>query len=80
MRAVHEHFLLVADSGRAKYAARMSLGTVKRRKYKKTFEEKFWEDYKPPIYVPNKYVWAASALVMICLAWYSTTLSAVGKG
>ncbi|CAD7702338.1 unnamed protein product [Ostreobium quekettii] len=61
-------------TGRARYSASASAGPVKRRKYKQSFEEKFWENYKPPIQVSNKYVWAASAMVLLSLAWYSTTL------
>ena len=40
----------------------------------KTWDEKFWEDWEPPVYVRNHYVWVASAVVAMWLAFWSTQL------
>jgi len=44
----------------------------------KTWDEEFWANYKPPVYLANKYVWAAAAIVALGLAWYSTMYQAPG--
>lgn len=44
------------------------------RKRELTWEERFFEEYRPPNLVPNKYVLVAGILVAIGLAVYSTTL------
>ena len=45
-----------------------------KRKRELTWEERFFEEYRPPNLVPNKYVLVAGILVAISLAVYSTTL------
>lgn len=42
--------------------------------YKKTWEDEFLENYKPPALLSNKYVWVASIVVGAGLAVYSATL------
>lgn len=37
----------------------------------KTWDEEFWENYTPPMYLKNRYVWAAASIICIGLAWYS---------
>lgn len=37
----------------------------------KTWDEEFWENYEPPKYLKNRYVWAAATIVTLGLAWYS---------
>eukprot|EP00892_Ulva_mutabilis_P003141 jgi/Ulvmu1/12828/UM098_0009.1 len=37
----------------------------------KTLEEEFWENYQPPSYMRNKYVWAAALIIGAAAAWYS---------
>jgi hypothetical protein len=37
----------------------------------KRWDESYWEEWEPPRYFENSYVWAASALVAAGLAWYS---------
>ena len=44
------------------------------RKRELTWEERFFEEYRPPNLVPNKYVLVACIIVAISLAVYSTTL------
>ena len=44
------------------------------RKRELTWEERFFEEYKPPNLVPNKYILVAGILIAISLAVYSTTL------
>ncbi len=38
-----------------------------------TWEERFFEEYRPPQLVPNKYVLVASIILAVGLAWYSAT-------
>lgn len=40
-------------------------------KKEKSFEEDFWENYRPPSYTTNKYVWAAALAVGSIAAYYS---------
>lgn len=42
--------------------------------YKKTWEDEFLENYKPPSVLTNKYVWVASIVVGAGMAVYSATL------
>jgi hypothetical protein len=44
------------------------------RKRELTWEERFFEEYRPPNLVPNKYVLVAGIIIAISLAVYSTTL------
>lgn len=37
----------------------------------KTLEEEFWDNYQPPSYARNKYIWAAAAIIGSAAAWYS---------
>jgi hypothetical protein len=37
-------------------------------------EDEFWETYRAPSYLRNKYVWAAASTIGIGLALYSRTL------
>lgn len=37
----------------------------------KTWDEEFWENYTPPTYLKNRYVWAAASIISLGLAWYS---------
>ena len=37
---------------------------VQKPKREKTWDEEFWENYEPPKYLKNKYVWAATAVVV----------------
>lgn len=41
-----------------------------RKKRELTLEEQFWEEYRPPNALKNKYVWAATGAVIV-LAWWS---------
>jgi tetratricopeptide (TPR) repeat protein len=41
------------------------------KKKKKTWDEEFWDSYTPPGPLKNKYVWIASCIVGLGLAWYS---------
>ena len=41
-----------------------------KRQREQSLEEKFWEDYRPPNALKNKYVWAA-AVVVALLGWWS---------
>ncbi len=41
-----------------------------RRKRELSLEEKFWEEYRPPNALKNKYVWAATGAVIV-LAWWT---------
>lgn len=43
-------------------------------KRKKTWDEEFWDSYSPPKYLRNRYVVAASIIVSIGLAWYSSVM------
>jgi hypothetical protein len=45
--------------------------SVQEMQKEKSFEDKFWENYTPPSYVTNKYVWVAAAVVGSFLAYYS---------
>ncbi len=38
-----------------------------------TLEEKFWEEYRPPNALENKYVWAAAVCVLL-LSWWSVSV------
>jgi hypothetical protein len=40
----------------------------------KTWDEEYWENYRPPMYLANQYVWAAAATVAAGLAWYSARI------
>lgn len=40
----------------------------------KSLEEMWAENYTPPAWVENRYVWAAFAVICSGLAWYSTKL------
>ena len=42
--------------------------------YKKTWEDEFLENYKPPALLSNRYVWIASIVLGAGLAVYSATL------
>ena len=33
--------------------------------------QEFWDSYQPPVYLSNRYVWVASAVVATALAYYS---------
>jgi len=44
-------------------------------KFKKSMEDEFWDNYRPPSYLRNKYVWVASAVLSVALAIYSSTHS-----
>lgn len=46
-----------------------------RKKVKKSLEDQFWDEYRPPQLVPNRYVWIASSVLAVGLAWYSTGMS-----
>lgn len=37
----------------------------------KSWDEEFWESYKPPQYLKNKYVWAASFVLFLGIVLYS---------
>jgi len=37
----------------------------------KSWDEEFWENYKPPQYLKNKYVWAASLILFLGIVLYS---------
>jgi hypothetical protein len=37
----------------------------------KSFEEDFWENYRPPSYTTNKYFWAAALSFGLIAAYYS---------
>jgi len=41
------------------------------KKVELTLEERVLRDYVPPIRLPNKYIQAASLLLILGLAWYS---------
>lgn len=56
--------------GRLRQPARPS-GADSAPKKSKTLEEEFWENYQPPSYARNKYVWAAAAILGSAAAWYS---------
>lgn len=47
--------------------------TQQKNKKKKAWDEEFWESYKPPQYLKNRYVWAAGSIIAVGLAWYSST-------
>ncbi|KAK9814759.1 hypothetical protein WJX72_011033 [[Myrmecia] bisecta] len=38
---------------------------------KKSMEEEFWENYRPPQWVSNRYVWVAATILAVGLAGYS---------
>ena len=40
-------------------------------KREKTLEERFWDDYKPPKWTQNRYVWVASGVLAGALTIYS---------
>jgi hypothetical protein len=44
---------------------------VKTSKKEKNWEEEFWDNYTPPTYVQNKYVWVAAALLSAGMVYYS---------
>lgn len=37
----------------------------------KSWDEEFWENYKPPQYLKNRYVWAASLILILGIVLYS---------
>ena len=37
----------------------------------KSLEDEFWEQYKPPVYLKNRYIVIAGSIVAIGIAWYS---------
>jgi tetratricopeptide (TPR) repeat protein len=37
----------------------------------KSWDEEFWENYKPPQYLKNRYVWAASLILFLGIVLYS---------
>jgi len=41
-----------------------------RKKRELSLEEQFWDEYRPPNALKNKYVWAAAGAVVV-LAWWS---------
>lgn len=43
------------------------------RKRKRSLEEQFWDNYTPPKWTQNRYVWWASGVLGVCLAIYSAT-------
>lgn len=43
-----------------------------KQKVKKSLEEEFLDNYVPPTWARNYYVWVASAVAGVGLAWYST--------
>lgn len=57
-------------SGRVRQPVKPA-GTDSAPKKPKTLEEEFWENYQPPSYARNKYVWAAAAILGSVAAWYS---------
>lgn len=40
-------------------------------KRKKSLEEEFWENYRPPKWTQNRYVWVAATILGVALAIYS---------
>ena len=46
-----------------------------RKAVKKSLEEKWADDYSPPEWVQNRYIWAAGSILLSGLAWYSTRLN-----
>ena len=44
------------------------------RRVPKTWDEEFWESWSPPVYIKNRYVWAAATALAAGLAVYSTRL------
>lgn len=59
-------------SGRARATAKAPAGLSAAPQKDKSFEEDFWENYKPPSYARNKYVWAAALILGFIAAYYST--------
>jgi len=45
-----------------------------RKKVAKSLEDRFMDEYEPPRWVRNRYVWVAAAAICAGLAWYSTTV------
>ncbi|KAL4422960.1 hypothetical protein ABPG75_009157 [Micractinium tetrahymenae] len=43
-------------------------------KVKKTWDEEFWENYRPPAYLTNRYVWAAATAAATVAAVYSASV------
>lgn len=66
--------LLHRREGRASYKRppRPSGGGAVERKL--TLEERFMEEYKPPAWVSNRYVWVAIVVFGVGLALYSASL------
>ena len=64
--------LLRHRTGRTSYARVKRPGGAIERKL--TLEERFMEEYKPPVWVTNRYVWVAITAVSIGLALYSASL------
>lgn len=46
----------------------------KQSNYKRTWEDDFLENYRPPAVLNNKYIWVASVIMGAGLAVYSATL------
>jgi len=49
--------------------------STKKSNVKKSLEEQVMENYRPPAWVQSRYVWAATALLCIGLAFYSATIA-----
>ncbi|GMH39287.1 hypothetical protein BSKO_07185 [Bryopsis sp. KO-2023] len=63
-------------SPRGSFGARPSSSGIKTKKQvKKSLEDQFWDEYQPPKLVRNRYVWIASFILAVGLAWYSTGMS-----
>lgn len=46
-----------------------------KRPKQKRWDEEFWENYKAPVYLKNRYVWVAASVVALALAYWSSILS-----
>lgn len=57
-------------SGRVRQPVK-PIGAEAATKKPQTLEEEFWENYQPPSYARNKYVWAAAVIIGSFAAWYS---------
>ena len=44
----------------------------KPRSKPKSWDEEFWENYRAPTYLKNRYVWVAAAIIALGLAYWST--------
>ena len=59
------------NPNRGNRAAVPRIRPMPKRERPKTWDEEFWENYEPPKYLKNRYVWAAGAILTLGLAWYS---------